>query len=149
MKEFESIILGNASVAEFCAALLFALLTAGAMALFRVKKRDVSSDRTPEEFSWRFFWSDNFKQIIGTLIFIFLTIRVAQYWVKPTWMVYGAIIIGLISDQLAMLFLKVKDKATSYLSKKIDTVGDKVDSVDIKVDALKDDIKEIKDNKTD
>ena len=144
MKEFKEIVLGNSSTALFAAAMLFALLTSGAMALFRVKKRDVSSERTPEEFSWSFFWSDNFKQIIGTFILIFLTIRVAQYWIKPEWTVYGAVIIGLISDQLALLFLKIKDRATQFLSKKIDKVGDKVDNVDVKVEALKEDIKEIK-----
>jgi cell division protein FtsW (lipid II flippase) len=146
MKEFQSIILGNASVAEFLAAMFFALLTAGGLALVRVKKRDVSSPRTPEEFSWKFFWNDNFRQIIGTFILIFLTIRIAQYWIKPEWAVYGAVIIGLISDQLAMLALKLKDKATSFLSKKIDRVGEKVDGVEDKVDALKEDIKDIKDN---
>lgn len=146
MKEFQSILLGNANVAEFLAAMFFALLTAGGLALVRVKKRDVSSARTPEAFSWRFFWQDNFRQIIGTLILIFLTIRIAQYWVKPEWAVYGAVIIGLISDQLAMLALKLKDKATSFLSKKIDRVGEKVDGVEDKVDALKEDIKDIKDN---
>lgn len=146
MKEFQSILLGNASVAEFTAAMFFALLTAGALALVRVRKRDVSSPRTPEAFSWKFFWQDNLKQIIGTLILIFLTIRIAQYWVKPEWAVYGAVIIGLISDQLAMLALKLKDKATSFLSKKIDRVGEKVDGVEDKVDALKEDIKDIKEN---
>lgn len=137
MKEFEQIILGNASSGQFAASLFFALLTASAMSLFRVKKRDVSSERTPEHFSWAFFWSDNFKQIIGTLILIFLTIRVSQYWVKPEWTVYGAVIIGLISDQLAMLALKVKDKATQFLSKKIDKVEDKVDAIKDTVDDIK------------
>lgn len=144
MQEFKEILLGNASPALFAAAMLFALLTAGAMALFRVKKRDVSSERTPEKFSWTFFWSDNFKQILGTFILIFLTIRVAQYWLKAEWAVYGAVIIGLISDQLALLFLKIKDRATQFLSKKIDKVGDKVDTVEVKVDAIKEEIKEIK-----
>lgn len=147
MQEFKDIILGNASGAQFAAAMLFALLTAGAMSLFRVKKRDVASSRTPEDFSWRFFWNDNLKQIIGTLILVFLTIRVSQYWLKPEWAVYGAVVIGLISDQLALLFLKVKDRATQFLSKKIDKVGDKVDTVDVKVDAIKEEIKEIKENK--
>ncbi len=144
MQEFKEIILGSTSGAMFAAAMLFSLLTAAAMALFRVRKRDVASERTPEHFSWSFFWSDNFKQIIGTFILIFLTIRVSQYWVKPEWTVYGAVIIGLISDQLALLFLKIKDRATQFLSKKIDKVGDKVDNVDIKVDAIKEEIKEIK-----
>ena len=144
MKEFKEIILGNSSVAMFSAAMLFALLTAAAMALFRVKKRDISSERTPEHFSWSFFWSDNLKQIIGTFILIFLTIRISQKWVKPEWAVYCAVVIGLISDQLALLFLKVKDRATQFLSKKIDRVGDKVDTVKDDMTEMKEDIKEIK-----
>ena len=134
MKEFESIILGNASIAEFSAAMFFALLTAFALLMFRTTKRDVSSTRTPEHFSWSFLWSDNFRRNIGTIIFVFLTIRISQYWVKPEWAVYGAIIIGLISDQLAMLAIKLKDKATGLLSKKIDNVGDKVDALKDSID---------------
>lgn len=144
MNEFKQILLGNANGAEFAAAFFFAILTSSALALFRVKKRNVESERSPEHFSWSFFWSDNIKQILGTIILIFLTIRISQYWIKPEWAVYGAVVIGLISDQLALLFLKVKDKATQFLSKKIDKVGDKVDSVDVKVDAIKEEIKEIK-----
>lgn len=141
MKEFLQILLGNATGAQFAAAMFFALLTSSGMALSRVKKRDVSSDRTPEHFSWQFFWSDNFRQIIGTLILVFLTIRISQYWVKPEWAIYGSVIIGLISDQLALLALKVKDKATEFLSKKIDRV-------ETKVDAIKETVEEIKKDKS-
>lgn len=130
MKEFNQLILGNATIAEFAAAMLFALFTAFGLLMFRVSKRDPSSPRTPEEFSWRFLWSDTMRRNIGTIMLIFLTIRIAQYWVKPEWTIYGAIIIGLISDQLAMLALKLKDKVTQYLSKKIDS--------DDKPNALKD-----------
>lgn len=137
MKDFKEVILGNMNTGLFGASMFFAILTAIALILFRVKKRDVNSDRTPEHFSWNFFWSDNFKQQIGTLILIFLCIRVSQYYVKPEWLVYSAILIGLISDQLAMLALKLKDKATQFLSKKIDKVEDKVDAVKEVVDEIK------------
>ena len=46
------------------------------------------------------------------------------------------IIIGLISDQLAMLFLKAKDAATQFISKKIDRVEDKVDALKETVDKI-------------
>lgn len=136
MKEFQQIILGNASAAQFMASMVFALLTAFALLMFRASKRDIASERTPEHFSWRFLWSDNFKRNIGTIVLIFLSIRIAQYWIKPEWTVYGAIIIGLISDQLAMLALKLKDKATQFLSKKIDKVEDKVDALQETVDKI-------------
>ncbi len=136
MKEFKEIILGNANAAQFLASMFFALLTAFALLMFRASKRDISSPRTPEEFSWKFLWSDNMRRNLGTIILIFLSIRIAQYWVKPEWTVYGAIIIGLISDQLAMLALKLKDKATQFLSKKIDKVEDKVDALKETVDKI-------------
>lgn len=106
------------------------------MIFFRVKKRDPSSERTPEKFSWKFFWSDNLRQQVGTVILVFLSIRIAQYKVTSAWAVPVAIIIGLISDQLAMLALKLKDKATQFLSKKIDRVEDKVDAINDKVDEI-------------
>lgn len=148
MKEFNQILLGTANAAQFFAWMFFAVITALALILFRVRKRDPASPRTPENFSWKFYWEDNIKQNIGTIILIFLSIRMAQYKIAVQWMVPLSVVIGLISDQLAMLALKLKDKATQLLSKKIDKVGAKVDDVKTDMDNVKDDVAAIKE-KTD
>lgn len=143
-KTFWEIIIGSMTVAEFLAALFFAVITAIAMVAIRVKKRDVHSPRTPEAFSWQFFWRDTLAHHLGTLILIFLSIRLSQKWVQNEWIVYGGFIIGLISDQLALIFTKLHDKATSIINKKIDNVADKVDKVDIKVGNTEDKVDEVK-----
>jgi hypothetical protein len=148
MKEFNQILLGTANGAQFFAWMFFAVITALALILFRVRKRDPASPRTPENFSWKFYWADNIKQNIGTIILIFLSLRVAQYKIAGEWMVPTSIIIGLISDQLAMLALKLKDKSTQFFSKQIDKVGHKVDDVKSDVDDVKSDVAAIKE-KTD
>lgn len=126
MKEFKQILLGSMNGAEFAASLFFALATAFAIVLVRVKKRDPLSERTPYQFSWSFYWRDNIKQNVGTLLLIFLTIRISQKWVKHEWLVYGAIIIGLIADKLAMLILKLQEKVNTYYSNKIDAADEEI-----------------------
>jgi hypothetical protein len=113
-------IIGNMPLAEFAAAMLFACATAAVFILFRVSTRDPLSDRSPVNFSWSYFWNDTFKRNVGTVLLIFLTIRIVQYWIAPRYAIYSAILIGLISDQLAMLMLKLKDKLVSLISGKID-----------------------------
>ena len=119
MKEFNQMILGNSTPAAFAAAMFFAILTAVAMWSFRVKKRDPLSPRTPYKFSLGFFFADNIRRIVGTLIFIFLCVRVSQFWIGPEYVVYFSICIGLISDQLALFALKIKDAIMAFIDKKL------------------------------
>jgi hypothetical protein len=60
--------------------------------------RDKLSDSTPIKFSWRFLLQDNLKQWIGSLVFVFLSIRIgADAWgVIPTYV--SAVIMGLSFD---------------------------------------------------
>ena len=119
MKEFIQILIGASTWPLFAGAMFFALLTSAGMWFFRVKKRDPLSARTPYDFSIWFFVQDNFPRLAGTLIFIFLCIRVSQVWVGPEYIIYFSIGIGLISDQLALFALKVKDVITGILDKKL------------------------------
>lgn len=109
MKEFYQIVIGNATMAQWGASMFFALLMQAGMLLLRAKKRDITSERTPVEWSWNFFWTDTSQQITGTLILIFLFIRVLQFWIDPKWLVAVALAVGLSSDQLFYYALIVKD----------------------------------------
>lgn len=120
MKEFNQMILGNSTPAAFAAAMFFAILTAVAMWSFRVKKRDPLSLRTPYKFSLGFFFADNIRRIVGTLIFIFLCVRVSQFWIGPEYVVYFSVGIGLVSDKLALLALKISDVIQQYIDKKLE-----------------------------
>lgn len=61
------------------AGFVFALLGVLLNALLKTSTRDPLNTRTPVEFSWKFFWSDNVKRFINsgvtTLIVIFLSLR--------------------------------------------------------------------------
>lgn len=119
MKEFYSIIIGNATVWQWAASMFFALLTQSAMLMLRAKKRDVNSERTPQKWSWSFFWKDTAQQIIGTVILIFLFIRVLQFWIDPKWLVAVALAVGLSSDQLFYYALIIKDWLGEKFRKKV------------------------------
>jgi len=136
MKEFKEIVIGNASLGQWGASAFFAFLAVVGMLAFRVSRRDVNSARTPSDWSWSFFWKDTFAQIIGTVILVFLFIRILQYWVDPKWLVLIAAIVGLISDQLFMIALKIKDRAVYFILKKIGKVEDKVDALQDSVDKI-------------
>jgi len=69
-------------------------------------KRDKNSVCTPYKFSWSFLMMDNLKQWIGSLVFVFLTIRLgAEMFNKvPTWP--SAVIMGLGFDYTLSLLGK-------------------------------------------
>lgn len=119
MKEFYKIIIGNATLPQWAASMFLALLVQSAMLLLRAKKRDVNSERTPTEWSWKFFWKDTTPQIVGTVILIFVFIRVLQFWIEPKWLVAVALAVGLSSDQLFYYALIVKDWLGEKFKKKV------------------------------
>jgi len=155
MKEFFEILLGDANASEFAAMMFFSLLAAVAMWLVMARTRNKESTRTPENWSWKFYWAENLKRQIGTVFLMFITLRLSQYsdWFKENGqldmqkMVFVAIVVGLIADQLAMLFFKAKTKATTYIGEKIDDSTERLDSkIEEKSNKLENKIDEIKDS---
>lgn len=123
MKDFFSIILGNATLPQFAAALFFAYLTAFAMLLIRSTKRDISSSRTPFKFSWSFLYSDNFKRIWYTVILIFLCVRFGQKWIGPEYVTYLGLAIGILSDSLAWIFELIHTQLESFAKSKVSSIN--------------------------
>lgn len=123
MKEFLQAVFGNASVAQFAASLLFAYLTAFALMMYRTTKRDVTSNNTPVQFSWLFWWNDNKRRIIANAILIVLAIRFSQAWIGPDWTTYAGAAIGLISDKLGWLLEALSEKLSANAKSKIDKIN--------------------------
>lgn len=144
-EELKGYLLGDASIQKWKAIMILAILMAAVMMFNRVKKRDISSERTPEKFSINFFISDSIGRILATIISIFLVARVSLVWVAPKYVVLFAIFIGLISDQLPVLFGWVKDEGIVRLK---NVVLKAMGRVENKVDAVKEDVNAIKE-KTD
>lgn len=143
--ELVGYLLGHATPALLKASFLFSFPAALVMLIYRISKRDKDSERTPMQWSWRFFWQDNWKQIFATIGFMILATRVLFCWHLQSEAVIGlSILIGLASDKLGMLFTKASDASVSLVNKKIDKVIDKVDSQDVKLNVVKTDVAEIK-----
>lgn len=119
LKTFYETIIGNADLGEWAASMFFAMLTHAGMLALRAGKRDKLSDRTPIEWSWKFFWRDTARQIIGTIILIFLFIRVLQFIIAPKWLVAVAVAVGLCSDLLVYFALLAKAKIREKVEKNI------------------------------
>jgi len=119
MKEFYYTIIGNASLAQWAASMFFAILIHSGLLALRANNRDKMSERTPIEWSWRFFWKDTARQIFGTLILIFVFIRVLQFVIAPKWLVAVALAVGLCSDLLVYFALLIKSKIREKVEKNI------------------------------
>jgi len=77
--DFWAAFLNGIPLGVLFAGFAFALLGVLLNALLKASSRDPNDSRTPMQFSWRFFWSDNVKRFINsgltTLITIFLSLR--------------------------------------------------------------------------
>ena len=109
MKEFFSLLLGNASPIQFLAITFIAYLTAFTMLLVGTTKRDPASPRTPFNFSWAFLLGDEAKRIVGNLLLIILAIRFSQQWISPEYNTFAGFVIGLISAKLVPLFIALQE----------------------------------------
>lgn len=104
-------LLGDASAQKWEAIMILACLTAAIMMFNRVKKRDVQSERTPTKLSAAWFIADNVSRILSTIFSIFIFSRLALIWISPKYVIAGAIVVGMISDQLPVIFGFIKQQA--------------------------------------
>ena len=75
MNKFLNLILGTTDVPTYLAGLLFALIGLALYFYGNVKKRDVSSEATPYNFSVKFFFRDNLLDVVFSVLAIFLALR--------------------------------------------------------------------------
>ncbi|MFT3680710.1 MAG: hypothetical protein QM791_23755 [Ferruginibacter sp.] len=73
--EAMEIILGKKSEGYYLAGFFFSFLAILLSLYMHSRKRDRSSEKTPEGFSWKFLLWDNFKRIFASLICMFLLFR--------------------------------------------------------------------------
>jgi len=77
--DFWAAFLNGMPLGVLFAGFAFALLGVLLNALLKASSRDPNDSRTPMQFSWGFFWSDNVRRFINsgltTVIVIFLSLR--------------------------------------------------------------------------
>lgn len=128
---FKQILLGPVGATNFLAAILFAVGVAVIMLWIRASKRDITGGKKPVNWSWSFYWKDNYKQIISTLALMLLCIRIAEHWMRGEWLIYISCGIGLLADQLALLVLKLKDRLFDVIKIRISNFGNGKQTVEM------------------
>jgi len=91
-------LLGSYKASFYITYFIFVMLGIVVSLRLQSLQRDKQSSATPFKFSWRFLLQDNIKQWLGSLAFVFLSIRVgADTWgIVPTYA--SAVIMGLCFD---------------------------------------------------
>lgn len=107
-KEFLNYLLGEGSIAQLAAAIIFAVVGAFLCILLSTTKRDPLSNGSPVAFSWKYLWSDNQKKIYATIILIPLSLRFSRELFGSELTMYFALGIGVICDQLPVLIKKIR-----------------------------------------
>lgn len=95
------------------AAFVMALIGIALSLLLFTTKRDPMSDRTPIEFSWKFFWNDNLKRVLKsialTILVLFVTIRFSQEIMGQKLTMFYAFSLGLGLDKVIETIKKKKE----------------------------------------
>lgn len=114
MKDFFHYLLGETSPALFAACIFFAAFGVFIVLMAGTRLRDPSSIGSPEKFSWKYLWSDNFKRIIASMMCVLATLRFMPEMFNMTLTPFTAWCVGLAWDSVLLL---VKQK-TSILDPK-------------------------------
>lgn len=110
MKEFTSYLIGNISIAMFCALYFFALVGVTINLLMHANSRNQKSYNTPVNFSVKFLMWDNWKRIVLAVLLIYISIRFVTKIVtinvddNSELYLFMAVIIGFCYDKLLQLW---------------------------------------------
>ena len=106
MKEFLQLVIGTEHWPMYFAEWFFAFVGIALSLLLGAATRKPASSTSPVEFSWKFFWSDNFRRIVATLLLVFVSLRFANDIFGVDMTLWGALGIGLSHDLLAGVLKK-------------------------------------------
>ena len=107
---------------QFLSGLFFAYMIAFIVMLLRTTKRDISSPRTPFNWSWSFFRSDNALQIYGNILLITAAVRYSVYLFDVKYIVLTSGGIGLISAKLMLIVDKLQAWIFNSVDNKLDNL---------------------------
>jgi len=117
--DFFSVLIGPGGPGYFFGYVVVAFICAGAIILYDISKRDVSSDRTPVKLSLQFWLADNLARVMANILLIPIAIRLCYEYVNPTWMLFLAAGIGFGIDGLGMVAKRFGLLTTSKLAERI------------------------------
>lgn len=117
--DFFSVLIGPGGAGFLCGYIVIAFICAGTIILYDISKRDVTSARTPERLSFRFWLADNLARIMANLLLIPITIRLLYEYVNPTWMLFLAAGIGFGFDALGLIAKRSGLLTTNKLAERV------------------------------
>jgi hypothetical protein len=118
MNEIASYLIGDLGVAKFAAAFIFAIIGVVLSLLWSTTVRNPSSDKSPQHFSWKFYWFDNarriLKSVVSTLLTVFVSIRFVNELLGVEFSMATCFLIGLFLDRVVVF---IKKKQENFASK--------------------------------
>ncbi|GEM_PF-2120959 len=110
MNEFFKIVFGDFTWIQLFGYLWFFIIGYLIYGLTEVSGRDVNSPNTPKKFSWKFWFYDNWRRYLATILCTYVFFR---FYVEISGHPFGnidAVMLGLIGDGVAA---KIKEKVKS------------------------------------
>jgi hypothetical protein len=109
-QEFWLHLMGPGSIAQFFAAIIFALVGAAFTLLAGTVNRDPASPRSPVKFSIGFLLSDNSRRIAASIIAVLLALRFSREIFGSELTMYFAVGIGMTCDIIVIVFKNLKKR---------------------------------------
>jgi len=101
MSEFFTILFGEYSIAQLMAFVVFFIVGYVIYGLIETSGRDVESPKTPRKWSWKFWFQDNWKRYLTTILCTFVLFRFYSELSGHPFGNFDAVTFGLIGDGIA------------------------------------------------
>ena len=83
MQSFIEQIFGTTDLLQVFVGWLFGMVGVLVSLLLHTTQRDPASQRTPESFSWKFLFKDNYRRLTTSVLLVFLCLRFSSYLGLP------------------------------------------------------------------
>lgn len=101
MSEFFTIIFGEYSSAQLLAFVVFFIVGYVIYGLTETSGRDINSTKTPRKWNWKFWFQDNWKRYLTTILCTFVLFRFYSELSGHPFGNFDAVTFGLIGDGIA------------------------------------------------
>jgi len=101
MGEFFTILFGEYSIAQLMAFVVFFILGYVVYGLVETSGRSITSPNTPKKWSWKFWFSDNWRRYLTTILCSFILFRFYTEVSGHPFGNFDAVTFGLLGDGIA------------------------------------------------
>ncbi|HEY4207970.1 MAG TPA: hypothetical protein VGM31_14200 [Puia sp.] len=117
--DFWKVLLGSGTLGAFLAYMLIAFICVVVSVLIDISSRDVASTHSPVKFSWNFALTANLARFMANILCVPICIRLVYEYVDPKWMLFLAVVIGILVDRLALWLKNIGILTFDKLTEKI------------------------------